>query len=230
MCDTAGCAETEWDQVLTRCWPLGLPIEFPCCLRLASLNISITRVVNSCALNLASFCRPWMRKQKVTSESSTMSLKTRERLNLCPWEPTCLVPCWWILWIHRKERHHRRLRHQRAVILRCQPHCRYYWKKETWVYCRRNTAGGFLVRSHGTFLLNLRRSLVGLPRRTRPWLAPQISDYWAAWKSGENNTLNKSKQKTQRAPYHGSGNILTNCNFFFAVLASSDKSELLRTT
>lgn len=36
------------------------------------------------------------------------------------------------------------------------------------------------MRSHGKFLLNLRRSLVGLPHRTRPWLAPQISDYWAA--------------------------------------------------
>lgn len=126
-----------------------------------------------------------------------MSLKTREWLNLCPREPTCLVPCWWILWIHRKERHHRCLRHQRAVILCCQPHCRYYWKKETWVYCRHNTARGFLVRSYGTFLLNLRRSLVGLPRRTHPWPAPQISDYWAAWKSNENNTLWKSKQKQE---------------------------------
>lgn len=48
----------------TRCWPLGLASEFPCCLRLASLNMSITRVANSCALNLASFCRPWTRKSK----------------------------------------------------------------------------------------------------------------------------------------------------------------------
>lgn len=38
--------------------PLGLATEFPCCRRLASLRMSITRVANSCALNLASFCRP----------------------------------------------------------------------------------------------------------------------------------------------------------------------------
>lgn len=38
--------------------PLELATEFPCCRRLASLRMSITRVANSWALNLASFCRP----------------------------------------------------------------------------------------------------------------------------------------------------------------------------
>lgn len=47
-----------WSEVKIRCWPLGLVTEFPSCLRLASLNMSITRVANSCALNLASFCLP----------------------------------------------------------------------------------------------------------------------------------------------------------------------------
>lgn len=44
--------------------PLGLATEFPLCRRLASLRMSITRVANSCALNLASFCRPYTRKRR----------------------------------------------------------------------------------------------------------------------------------------------------------------------
>lgn len=39
--------------------PLGLSQELPHCRRLASFRISITKVANSLALNLANFWRPW---------------------------------------------------------------------------------------------------------------------------------------------------------------------------
>lgn len=39
--------------------PLGLSQELPHCRRLASVRISMTRVANSWALNLANFWRPW---------------------------------------------------------------------------------------------------------------------------------------------------------------------------
>lgn len=39
--------------------PVGLPRLLPCCLRLASLRMSMIKVANSRALKRASFCRPW---------------------------------------------------------------------------------------------------------------------------------------------------------------------------
>lgn len=117
-----------WNDETIRCWPLGLATEFPCCLRLASLNMSITRVANSCALNLASFCRPWNKKSKVTTKSAASKRErkrtrreTIKRLNVLE-RPTCLVACRGVLRIHREERHHSCLCHQGAVILCRQPH------------------------------------------------------------------------------------------------------------
>lgn len=42
----------------TRPPPVGLLRLLPCCLRLASLRMSMIKVANSRALNRANFCRP----------------------------------------------------------------------------------------------------------------------------------------------------------------------------
>lgn len=45
-----------------------------------------------------------------------------------------------------------------------------------------------------------------------------------------NDERQGEETKQKRAPHGGSGQTLTDCSFFFAALASSDKSKLLRAT
>ena len=84
------------DQWVRVCLPvtLNLPVsvslppgDTPICLLLASLRMSIMRVANSRALNLANFCRPWLRTadswgltgRKGTERSFTQVLRFTEK-------------------------------------------------------------------------------------------------------------------------------------------------------
>lgn len=51
--------------------PVGLSRLFPCCRRLASPRMSMSKVANSLALNLASFCRPWGQEREKGGEQGS---------------------------------------------------------------------------------------------------------------------------------------------------------------
>lgn len=185
--------------------------------------MSMTRVANSCALNLASFCRPWVTKLKsVRGRSESQASKFVSLGVDVPGSASMNTQDW---------------QEGKAPPSSPSPAC--YGSElpatlqktlQDWA-CRRWNSNWhhFTFRRLSTQPASVSRrstsSYTSMASSSNRWLLSCAKEKICKWQtSGEDTT--KKGERRMVAP----GKRLTDCSFFFAALASSDKSKLLRKT